>query len=273
MSRRRRRRRNNKNKLNYKRLLIFFIFCVALVIVIAYGISALISKKDEYFDEGIKCYEAHNDEEALSKFEAALNEKQLFSKGTDTNIKLYMADTYMRDGNYGDALVQYQDILASAHTGKKDITDMMELADALHSFEQGNYAGALEGLKEKAGKWHALTMYIGTCYAELDDTDNMFAYYEEYVKEFGFNSYIYAQYAAYYMSIGDYETAIGYINNGLDSDDEYNADLRLMEIAYYENQNDYNHAYELASELVELHPDYEAGQREYTFLSTRGIEE
>lgn len=266
---RRRRRRNNKYRLNYKRLFIFFIFCVLLVFGIIYGISALLSHKKEYFEEGLKFYETKQYNEALEKFEAALSESQLLSERTDTNIKLYIADTYMKQGNYGEALTEYKEILENAHTNKKEVTSMMELADALYCFEQGNYTAAIEGLEKKAEKWHELYMYIGTCYGELENPDKMFENYEAYVKEFGFNSYIYAQYASYYISIEDYETAIGYINNGLDSDAEYNAQLRLMEIAYYEEQNDYNYAYELAEELVELYPDYEEGQHEYIFLSTR----
>jgi len=236
---------------------------------IIYGISALLSHKKEYFEEGLKFYETKQYNEALEKFEAALSESQLLSERTDTNIKLYIADTYMKQGNYGEALTEYKEILENAHTNKKEVTSMMELADALYCFEQGNYTAAIEGLEKKAEKWHELYMYIGTCYGELDNSDKMFENYEAYVKEFGFNSYIYAQYASYYISIEDYETAIGYINNGLDSDAEYNAQLRLMEIAYYEEQNDYNYAYELAEELVELYPDYEEGQHEYIFLSTR----
>lgn len=184
--------------------------------------------------KGLNSMKQSNTMKPLKSLMLQLNESQLLSERTDTNIKLYIADTYMKQGNYGEALTEYKEILENTHTNKKEVTSMMELADALYCFEQGNYAAAIEGLEKKAEKWHELYMYIGTCYGELDNSDKMFENYEAYVKEFGFNSYIYAQYASYYISIEDYETAIGYINNGLDSDAEYNAQLRLMEIAYYE---------------------------------------
>ena len=43
----------------------------------------------------------------------------------------------------------------------------------------------------------------------------------------------------------------------------------MLEITYYEKNEDYNKAYEIAGQLVSEYPDYEKGQKEYTFLSTR----
>lgn len=269
MANRRRHRRRRRYKLDFRKLILFIVLCGAVLFALIYGVSALISHKTEYYDEGLKLYEESNYDEALQKFEEALSESQLFSKDTDKNIMLYIADTYMKQGNYESALLTYKDILDNYRVNNKEVTSMMELADGLYCFDQGNYTSAVSILESKVDRWHELYMYIGTCYAMLNDSDKMFENYEAYVKEFGFNSYIYSQYASYYISIDDYETAIGYINNGLDSDKEYNANLRLMEVAYYEHQHDYNKAYELSKELVELYPDYEEAQREYIFLSTR----
>ena len=52
-------------------------------------------------------------------------------------------------------------------------------------------------------------------------------------------------------------------------DNVYRKELMMLEITYYEKKEDYDKAYELASQLMADYPDYEKGQREYTFLSTR----
>ena len=55
-----------------------------------------------------------------------------------------------------------------------------------------------------------------------------------------------------------------------DSGDKiYRKELLMLEITYYEKNEDYNKAYEIAGQLVSEYPDYEKGQKEYTFLSTR----
>ena len=76
------------------------------------------------------------------------------------------------------------------------------------------------------------------------------------------------------MNNGDMESSIAYIMNGLDCNDKvYRKELIMLEITYYEKQEDYDKAYELASQLVSEYPDYEIGQKEYTFLSTRVSEQ
>lgn len=65
------------------------------------------------------------------------------------------------------------------------------------------------------------------------------------------------------------DNAYGYINNGLASDNTFQKELRLQEITYYEKIQDYDKAYELAKELYNLYPDYQAGADEYNFLYTR----
>ena len=49
----------------------------------------------------------------------------------------------------------------------------------------------------------------------------------------------------------------------------FQKELRLQEITYYEKIQDYDKAYELAKELYNLYPDYQAGADEYNFLYTR----
>ncbi len=268
--RRRRRRRKNRVRLDYRKIAVFILFCLLCIFGLVMLISSTISHKTEYFDRGLKFYSEEEYDEALDFFDQALAEKQLFSKKRDMNIHLYIADIYMKTEEYQKAADEYDKVLDYSSADRKNVEKLQKLAQALYDFNQGNYVGALPALEEAAkGDYPEMYMFVGTCYGQTGDIDNMFANYEIYTDKFGYNSYIYAQYASYYLSVDDLEQAYGYIYNGLESDMEYNAQLRLLEIAYYEKLKDFDQAYLLAEELASLYPDFEEGQREYTFLYTR----
>ncbi len=263
------RRRKKKSRIDYKKVVLFILVCLVLIFGVAAILSKLISHKNEYFDEALSYYNEEEYDKALELFENALDENQLFSQNKDKNTKLYIADIYMKTGQYDLAVAEYDEVLEYASVDTEDVKTMQDIASALYDFSLGNYAGALTVLEENTDAFPELYMYVGTCYSALSDSENMFANYEKYIEEFGWNSYLYAQYAAYYISIGELDNAYGYINNGLSSDDTFNAELRLQEIVYYEKIYNYDKAYELAEELYELYPDFEKGVDEYTFLYTR----
>lgn len=269
MSKRKRSIFKERKKVNYPLILgVILLACIA-VFLISYAISAIVSQKDEYYDKGVTYYESGSYQEAIDSFKAALNENQLFSKRKDQNIRLYMADSYLKSAQYAEASATYKELTDSSFSGS-NVKDLKELAGALDDFSNGNYGGALDVLLKEAKTYPELYMYIGTCYAVTDDSENMFSSYEKYVQTFGFNSYVYAMYGSYYLNNGDMESALAYITNGLECDDTvYRKELMLLQIAYYEKNSDFDKAYELASQLVETYPDYEDGQKEYEFLSTR----
>ncbi len=270
MSRKRRRKsRKKKSRIDYRKVVLFIFICLVLIFATAAILSKFISHKNEYFDEALSYYTEQEYDKALELFNAALEENQLFSQNKDKNTKLYIADIYMKTGEYEKAISEYDEILKYASVDTDDVTKMQDIASALSDFSEGNYAGALTVLEENAEDFPELYMYVGTCYSALSDAENMFANYDKYIELYGWNSYLYAQYAAYYISIGELDNAYGYINNGLSSDDTFNKELRLQEIVYYEKTYNYEKAYELAEELYELYPDFEKGVDEYTFLYTR----
>lgn len=242
--------------------------CVA-ALFIAYAISALMSQKNELYNDGVKSYEAGQYESAIESFAQALDEHQLFSNRKDMNIKLYLADSYLKSARYDEASALYGELADEKFSGS-DVDNLKELATALGDFSNGNYGGALDALTSQADTYPELYMYIGTCYAVTKDTDKMFESYEKYVAGFGFNSYVYAMYASYYLDAGDMESSKAYIENGLSCGDTvYRKELLMLQISYYEKSVDYETAYDLAGQLVEEYPDYEQGQKEYTLLSTR----
>ena len=267
--RNRRRRRKRKSNIDLGKVFFFLVTCLVIVFAAVVILSKIISHKDRYFDEGLAFYQNAEFDKALDRFADALSEKQIFSQNKDKNTRLYMADIYMKTADYDKAVEEYDTILQQTSADKKNVGKMKEIAQALADFSDSNYAGALPVLEQYVKDYPELYLYIGTCYASMNDAEHMFENYEKYIDKYGYNSYLYAQYAAYYISIGEMDNAYGYINNGLASDNTFQKELRLQEISYYEKIQNYDKAYELAKELYELYPEYQDGVDEYNFLYTR----
>lgn len=267
--RNRRRRRKRKSNIDFVKVFFFLVTCLVIVFAAVVILSKIISHKDRYFDEGLAFYQNAEYDKALDRFADALSEKQIFSQNKDKNTRLYMADIYMKTADYDKAVEEYDTILQQTSSDKKNVGKMKEIAQALADFSDSNYAGALPVLEQYVKDYPELYLYIGTCYASMNDAEHMFENYEKYIDKYGYNSYLYAQYAAYYISIGEMDNAYGYINNGLASDNTFQKELRLQEISYYEKIQNYDKAYELAKELYELYPEYQDGVDEYNFLYTR----
>ena len=267
--RNRRRRRKRKSNIDFVKVFFFLVTCLVIVFAAVVILSKIISHKDRYFDEGLAFYQNAEYDKALDLFADALSEKQIFSRNKDKNTRLYMADIYMKTADYDKAVEEYDTILQQTSADKKNVGKMKEIAQALADFSDSNYAGALPVLEQYVKDYPELYLYIGTCYASMNDAEHMFENYEKYIDKYGYNSYLYAQYAAYYISIGEMDNAYGYINNGLASDNTFQKELRLQEISYYEKIQNYDKAYELAKELYELYPEYQDGVDEYNFLYTR----
>ena len=267
--RNRRRRRKRKSNIDFVKVFFFLVTCLVIVFAAVVILSKIISHKDRYFDEGLAFYQNTEYDKALDRFADALSEKQIFSRNKDKNTRLYMADIYMKTADYDKAVEEYDTILQQTSADKKNVGKMKEIAQALADFSDSNYAGALPVLEQYVKDYPELYLYIGTCYASMNDAEHMFENYEKYIDKYGYNSYLYAQYAAYYISIGEMDNAYGYINNGLASDNTFQKELRLQEISYYEKIQNYDKAYELAKELYELYPEYQDGVDEYNFLYTR----
>lgn len=267
--RNRRRRRKRKSNIDFVKVFFFLVTCLVIVFAAVVILSKIISHKDRYFDEGLAFYQNAEYDKALDRFADALSEKQIFSRNKDKNTRLYMADIYMKTADYDKAVEEYDTILQQTSSDKKNVGKMKEIAQALADFSDSNYAGALPVLEQYVKDYPELYLYIGTCYASMNDAEHMFENYEKYIDKYGYNSYLYAQYAAYYISIGEMDNAYGYINNGLASDNTFQKELRLQEISYYEKIQNYDKAYELAKVLYELYPEYQDGVDEYNFLYTR----
>lgn len=262
-----------RNRWDCRKVLVGFIILVIVVTAFVYIISIIKSHKSRYFREGLTYYDDGKYDEALLKLEDALQEKQLFSGRKDMNIRLYIADIYMQTGEYDQAVSEYNAILDYSSANENKVTSLKEEAQAFYDFSVGNYAGSVDiFLKKAEAGQEQLYLYAGACYSQIGDSENMFSCYEKYISEYGFNSYLYAQYAGYYMNLEDLNKAKEYIDGGLASDSSYRAQLILLEIAYYEKLEDFNQAFSCAKDFVNTYPDNYAGVNEYIFLATRATD-
>lgn len=178
----RRRRRKKRSNIDFGKVFIFLLACAIIIFAAVVILSKLISHKDRYFDEGLTYYQNSEYDKALDKFTEALSEKQIFSQNKDKNTRLYIADIYMKTADYKKAVDEYDTILQKTSADKKDVKKMQEIAQALSDFSDSNYAGALPVLEQYVKDYPELYLYIGTCYASMDDSEHMFENYEKYIK-------------------------------------------------------------------------------------------
>lgn len=80
MSRRKRSIFKERKKINYKLIFAVLLLMCAAVLLISYAISAIVSQKNELYDQGVEYYDAGSYQEAIDSFKAALAENQLFPR-------------------------------------------------------------------------------------------------------------------------------------------------------------------------------------------------
>ncbi len=111
---------------------------------------------------------------------------------------------------------------------------------------------------------------IGRVYLAMDDYEHARAVYQQIAGQSGESAETYNGLALCAMQMGDYDTALSYISQGLTLEDAGDRqELYFNEIVAYEKKLDFETAKIKAQEYVVRYPSDEAGQREKTFLSTR----
>ena len=259
---------------------VFFLCTIFSIIVIISSIVVIahsISDKKEHRDKGIKAFNESSYEEALKEFNISINTEQWFSSKMDYDSELYIAACYMRQGEYAEASKQYKkltDEYSSSKTSldRDTIMGMMFLADALEQANTGDISDAtISQLKKEyeAGNV-SMSIFLGTSYQQMGNYEEMVNYYTVYADKFGINTYIAYQLSAYYLDIGDIETATDYVNKGMNAEDDLYLDmLQFNDIIITEKNHDYVGALNKARALTEAYPDNETYKREYDFLDSR----
>ena len=288
MSRYRRRRRNKRDKYGIyeipdynapkkrkkkkKHTLKDFIkklVVVALICIIFYGVS--FGVKFSMRDKAISLYAAGDYEGAIDLLQEALKPRLPFFEDFDNDIRFYLADCYVETGEYGNACCEYSKIQLWANETIGGLDELQKIAYGLQMYDWQEYQSALPVLLDAYEKGYSdLVLYVGSCYGQTGDLENMQIYYNVFLQNHEMNSFMYAQYAAIALDEDRLEDAWQYIEAGRQLQDQSNTkELLFDEIVYYEKMKDYNTAYEKAKAFMESYPEDLDGRNEYDILYTR----
>lgn len=243
---------------------------IVLLLLIIYSVA--FSVKYSMRSKALSLYEKEDYEGAIDLFEEALKPRLPLLESFDNDIRLYMADCYVNTGAYGDACYEYSQIKLWAKDHTMDgLDNLRELAYGLQLYDWQDYRSALPILLEAYESGYSdLVLYVGSCYGQTGDLENMQIYYDVFLQKHEMNSFMYAQFAAIALDGGKLEEAFAYIEKGLQLEDQSSMkELLFDEIVYYEKLKDYNTAYEKAKTFVEIYPNDTDGKNEYDLLYTR----
>ena len=268
--------RENRKKRNLKLTIICSILTVLVLLGTGFFAKNCISDKKDLRDQGIEAFNSGNYEEAIKLFQDSINQQQWFSEKMDADTDLYLAASYIRIGEYISAGDIYKKYLyagdGKTSIGSADLDTLNNLAQALEYTRSGDVnESSIANIKSEYDRGNkSMAIYLGACYQQMGDYDNMVKYFNEYADEYGMNTYISMQLSSYYIDKDDLETAITIINKGLSAgDDLYKDRVMYNSIVLSEKKLDYETALEKATDLVEEYPNNETYQKEYDFLYSR----
>jgi tetratricopeptide (TPR) repeat protein len=223
--------------------------------------SDLGESADAYFLRGASYLNEGQTDEASADFDAAI---AMDTDDYDMYLNIYECYNKMNLSGLGGQYLQ------SALNIQGD--------DTQHSYNRGRIYYYLENYEEAQRqligpveeKYEPAMYLIGRVYLAMDDYEHAQAIYQQIESEYGASGQTYNGLALCAMQNEDYDTALSYIAQGLALDDtEDEQELYFNEIVAYERKLDFATAKEKAQTYVERYPSDEAGQKEWTFLSTR----
>lgn len=217
---------------------------------------------DAYFLRGASCLHEGQQEEAAADFDAAVS---LEPDDYDLYLNIYECYDQMNLSGLGGQYLQ-----SALNIQGNDTENSYNRGRVYYYLE--NYAEAQKQLITPVEEKYEPAMYlIGRVYLAMDDYEHAQAVYQQIQEEFGENGQSCNGLALCAILAGDYDTALSYISQGLamDGTEEDKQELYFNEIVAYEKKLDFATAKAKAQEYVERYPGDEAGQREWTFLSTR----
>ncbi len=269
------RRNDNRRQRNIQLAVACAIFSIIIIIGTAFVVVHSLSDKEKLREEGIAAFKSGNYNEAINDFKASLELKQWFSEKMDIDTKLYMAASYMRNGDYLPAHDIYNEFIIDNNPtslSNETLQQYEQLASALDSIKSGNInekeVESLQGELEKGNK--SVNLFLGLCYQQMGMYDEMLQAFNEYTDNFGMNTYVSYQLSSYYLDNNDVENAVTMINKGLAcSDDLYKDKIMFNDIVVSETKLEYGNALDKAQKLIDEYPDNDIYQSEYDFLYSR----
>ena len=261
-------KRKKKDRFTLRGFLKVLSLCF-IAMLITYGIA--FGVKYSMRNKALSLYEKEEYDAAVDLLEEALKPRLPFMEGFDNDVRFYLADCYVNVGQYGLACVEYSQIKLWAGEEIEGLDYLQNVAYGLQLYDWQEYRSALPILLQAYEDGYSdLVLYVGSCYGQTGDMENMQIYYNIFLQKNEMNSFMYAQYAAIALDEGRMEDALGYIEAGKQLEDQSNIkEILFDEIVYYEELKDYNTAFEKAKAFVEAYPLDTDGKNEYDILYTR----
>ena len=135
----------------------------------------------------------------------------------------------------------------------------------------GQYDNAQTELKSALDKESVIAnLYIAQVYEAQGDTENAEVYYQNYVNTGSADSQAMNALGEIEMAKGNYSGALTYLEQGIAMENVTNRrELMQNLIICYEYTSDFNSAWNVVQEYVQVYPDDASAQREYIFLKNR----
>lgn len=230
------------------------------------------SHKKQYKQEGIKLYNEGSFKEAEQKFIDSLDQYQWFSKETDIDTRFFLADSYVKDEEYDNAIEIYNDILdKGSKSDRKEAETLIDITKAHKALYENDLEEAEEQLRKLAESGETQEyLYLASAESRLGKDEEMIEALNKYLEDHPFDTYVCYQMSTYYLNIDDPETARIYIDEGLRcTDEDFRAEIKFNDAVYYEKKHDYKTAFEKIDTLSSEYPDNESFAAERDFLKTR----
>ena len=245
-----RKKKRKKKPASLKGVLKLFL-AIWILILLFYAVSYGV--KYSMKNEAISLYVDKDYQGAADLFKEALKPRLPLLEEFDNDVRFYLADCYINLGDYELACVEYGKIRLWSGKNSRKTDDQENIARGLLLYKEMNYKQALPILKKAYEDGYGeLVLYVGSCYGQVGDLDNMQLYYNVFLQQHNMNSFMYAQYASIALDEGELDKALEYIESGMELDDRSSIkELLYDEIVYYEKIKDYNTAFEKAEKYIE----------------------
>lgn len=185
------------------------------------------------------------------------------------NYSKYL-DVYacMKDRGYANEAVKYLDVVMSADTSSISDYDKGRLCYFQGDYIQGcNY---LERARKNSGDDKEIVLLLSDCYKKTDQYEYAAVIYNTYLTSHP-EPDMYNQLGICYMQQGDYSSALGAFQSGLNIKENNTCmqSLLLNEVACYEYLYDFSSAQAKLEAYMAVYPVTDDLKREYAFLTTR----
>ncbi len=208
---------------------------------------------------------------ALLQLERKTESYECFAEAVAADSKNYdlYLDIYLQmkeQGDEAEGAAYLQQVLNGA-TGRKESEYLQRGRAYYYLNETENAIAELTSAQEKGSSEAAV--YLGMIEEDAGNYETALAIYEEWCSENNASADLYNRIAACKLQLGDV-SALADIEAGLALEERsVRQELLYHEVVVYELMGEYQTACEKAESYLQLYPDDEDMQQEYTFLKTR----